>query len=139
MSISSLKQEMNDRRGTSVNLLKKEYDQRKKQKAKENFYGGSAGRGMHQLDFGNPGNKNLEADHIYGISVDEFYNNNPELEIAPVIVAVLDDGVDIYHRDFEGKLWMNEDEIPGNGIDDDQNGYVDDMHGWNFLGAETSA
>ncbi len=51
-----------------------------------------------------------------------------------IIVAVIDDGVDIYHEDFEGKIWTNLDEIPDNGLDDDGNGYIDDVHGWNFLG-----
>ncbi|HKL40804.1 MAG TPA: S8 family serine peptidase, partial [Cryomorphaceae bacterium] len=51
-----------------------------------------------------------------------------------IIVAVIDDGVDINHEDFEGKIWTNVDELPGNGIDDDRNGFIDDIHGWNFLG-----
>jgi subtilisin family serine protease len=49
------------------------------------------------------------------------------------VVAIIDSGVEIDHDDLEGQLWTNEDEIPGNGLDDDQNGYVDDVHGWNFL------
>ena len=52
-----------------------------------------------------------------------------------IIVAVVDNGVDINHPDLEGRIWVNEDEIPNNGIDDDNNGYVDDIHGWNFLGS----
>ena len=52
-----------------------------------------------------------------------------------VIVAVLDSGMDIDHEDLKDNIWTNEDEIPGNGIDDDKNGYVDDVHGWNFLGS----
>ena len=51
-----------------------------------------------------------------------------------VIVGVIDSGVDIEHKDLEGQIWINEDEIAGNGIDDDNNGYIDDVHGWNFLG-----
>jgi len=51
-----------------------------------------------------------------------------------IIVAVIDDGVDIYHEDFEGKIWTNSGEIPDNGVDDDGNGYIDDVHGWNYLG-----
>ncbi len=50
-----------------------------------------------------------------------------------VIVAVIDGGVDIQHEDLKEHIWTNENEIPGNGIDDDRNGYVDDIHGWNFL------
>jgi subtilisin family serine protease len=51
-----------------------------------------------------------------------------------VIVAVIDSGVDIEHEDLQGKIWVNLKEIPGNKIDDDLNGYVDDINGWNFLG-----
>jgi len=47
---------------------------------------------------------------------------------------VIDGGVDIDHEDLQGKIWVNEDEIPGNNIDDDNNGYIDDVHGWNFIG-----
>jgi len=53
-----------------------------------------------------------------------------------VIVAVVDAGMDINHPDLKPVIWTNEKEIPGNGIDDDNNGYVDDIHGWNFLGAK---
>ncbi len=51
-----------------------------------------------------------------------------------VIVAVIDGGVDPMHEDLKDIMWVNTDEIPGNGIDDDKNGYVDDVHGWNFIG-----
>ncbi|MGB1102506.1 MAG: S8 family peptidase [Crocinitomicaceae bacterium] len=51
-----------------------------------------------------------------------------------VVVAVIDSGVDIEHEDLQGSIWVNEDEIPGNGIDDDNNGYIDDINGWNYLG-----
>lgn len=51
-----------------------------------------------------------------------------------VIVAVIDSGVDIEHEDLKGKIWTNTDEIPNNGIDDDNNGFIDDVHGWNFIG-----
>ena len=51
-----------------------------------------------------------------------------------VVVAILDSGVDINHEDLQGRIWVNDDEIPGNGVDDDGNGYVDDVHGWNFIG-----
>lgn len=53
---------------------------------------------------------------------------------SPVIVAVIDSGVDIEHEDLKGKIWVNTKEIAGNKKDDDGNGYVDDVHGWNFLG-----
>jgi subtilisin family serine protease len=51
-----------------------------------------------------------------------------------VIVAVIDSGVDIEHEDLKNVIWVNKDEIPNNGKDDDNNGYIDDIHGWNFLG-----
>lgn len=54
-----------------------------------------------------------------------------------IIVAVLDSGVDPLHEDLKDIMWVNPGEIPGNGIDDDGNGYVDDIHGWNFLGGPT--
>ncbi len=51
-----------------------------------------------------------------------------------VVVAVIDSGVDIEHEDLKGSIWKNEDEIPGNGKDDDNNGYIDDVYGWSYLG-----
>lgn len=51
-----------------------------------------------------------------------------------VVVGVIDSGVEIGHEDLDDNLWVNEGEVPGNGIDDDGNGYVDDIHGWNFIG-----
>ncbi len=53
-----------------------------------------------------------------------------------VVVAVLDSGVDAQHEDLKDVMWTNPGEIPGNGMDDDGNGYVDDVHGWNFLGGK---
>lgn len=50
-----------------------------------------------------------------------------------IVVAVIDSGVDIEHEDLKGQLWVNEDEVPDNGIDDDNNGYIDDVHGWSFI------
>ncbi len=52
---------------------------------------------------------------------------------APVIVAVLDNGIDFEHPDLSTRIWVNSNEVPGNGIDDDGDGHVDDVHGWNFL------
>lgn len=52
----------------------------------------------------------------------------------PVIVALIDTGVDVTHPDLAGGIWINEDEIPGDGIDNDRNGYIDDVYGWNFSG-----
>lgn len=50
-----------------------------------------------------------------------------------VIVAIVDTGVDCRHEDLQGGCWVNQDEVPDNGVDDDGNGYVDDRHGWNFV------
>lgn len=77
----------------------------------------------------------LLKDTIPGMSVDKAYSEIIKDQVGEtVIVAVLDSGVDIEHEDLDGKIWVNEDEIPNNGIDDDKNGYVDDVHGWNYLG-----
>merc|ERR1719454_484257 len=51
---------------------------------------------------------------------------------APVVVAVIDTGVDYNHEDLKDRMWVNPDEIPGNGIDDDDNGLVDDVYGADF-------
>jgi subtilisin family serine protease len=80
-------------------------------------------------------NKNPEADGVEGMSVDKVYSELPlEMDVEPIIVAVVDGGVDVNHEDLQGKIWTNEDEVPGDGIDNDGNGYVDDVHGWNFIG-----
>ncbi|WP_333693570.1 S8 family peptidase [Flavobacterium sp.] len=77
----------------------------------------------------------LIRDTIPGMSVDRAYAELLQnKKSTKVIVAVIDSGTDIEHNDLKGKIWTNTKEIPGNGIDDDQNGYVDDIHGWNFLG-----
>ncbi|MEP6596344.1 MAG: S8 family serine peptidase [Ginsengibacter sp.] len=53
-----------------------------------------------------------------------------------IIVAVIDNGVDIEHEDLKNVIWTNKREIRDNGIDDDHNGYIDDVHGWNFRGSK---
>ncbi len=81
-------------------------------------------------------NKDFATDKVLGTSVDKLYNTALK-DIKPkktVVVAVIDGGVDINHEDLAGQIWVNEDEIVGNNIDDDNNGYVDDIHGWNFIG-----
>ncbi len=50
-----------------------------------------------------------------------------------VVLGVLDTGLRLDHEEFAGRLWVNEDEIPNNGIDDDNNGYIDDINGWDFV------
>ncbi len=75
------------------------------------------------------------SDGVPGVSAEKAYEELLQNRRGKeVVVAVLDSGVDYEHEDLDDVMWVNEDEIPGNGIDDDNNGYVDDIHGWNFLG-----
>ena len=79
--------------------------------------------------------KDPQADKTPGISVTRTYAELLKNRTAtPVVVAVIDSGIDTAHVDLKAVLWTNTKEIPGNKIDDDHNGYVDDVHGWNFLG-----
>jgi subtilisin family serine protease len=74
-------------------------------------------------------------DTIPGMSVDRAYAELlKDKKGVKVIVGIVDSGVDIEHEDLKDIVWTNTKEIPGNGIDDDKNGYIDDIHGWNFLG-----
>ncbi|MDT8309608.1 MAG: S8 family serine peptidase [Bacteroidales bacterium] len=71
---------------------------------------------------------------VAGINLKEAYSFLEGKPSRPVVVAVLDSGVDTGHEDLQGQFWVNPNEIKDNGIDDDNNGYIDDIHGWNFLG-----
>jgi len=83
----------------------------------------------------NWGHLDLLKDTIPGMSVDKAYTEIIKTKKGKkVIVAVVDSGIDIDHEDLNEVIWTNKGEIPNNGIDDDKNGYVDDVHGWNFLG-----
>lgn len=73
---------------------------------------------------------------ICGASVEEAYKQLKGRTPKTVIVAVIDIGTDITHEDLKDMIWTNPKEIAGNGIDDDHNGYVDDIHGWNFIGGK---
>ena len=74
-------------------------------------------------------------DHYPGMSTEKTYKDLLKgRQSQTVIVAVIDGGVDAEHEDLADIMWVNKGEIPGNGIDDDHNGYIDDIHGWNFLG-----
>lgn len=77
----------------------------------------------------------LVKDTLPGMSVDKAYKELLKGKKGQkVIVGIVDSGVDINHEDLKAVIWTNTKEIAGNGIDDDKNGYIDDMHGWNFLG-----
>ena len=82
-------------------------------------------------------NLDLTKDGYFGISTEKAYSllagKNPKQK---VIVAVIDGGVDVNHEDLKDVLWTNKKEIAGNGLDDDGNGYIDDIHGWNFIGSK---
>ncbi len=82
----------------------------------------------HELDKATTG--------YYGISLDKAYQFLKNKKSKTVVVAVIDSGVDTTQEDLRGVLWHNPAEIPGNGIDDDHNGYVDDVYGWNFIGGK---
>ncbi len=76
-------------------------------------------------------------DKMQGVSAEKTYKTLLKGKSSKTVtVAVIDSGVDIDHEDLQGKIWINEDEIEGNGIDDDKNGYVDDRYGWNFIGGK---
>jgi subtilisin family serine protease len=78
-----------------------------------------------------------ETDKVQGVSADKVYQTLlKDQPSRTVIVAVIDSGVDILHEDLKDVIWVNEDEVAGNGIDDDKNGYVDDVYGWNFIGGK---
>jgi Subtilisin-like serine proteases len=81
--------------------------------------------------------KDPEKDSVQGVSVEKTYQTLlKDKPSKAIIVAVIDSGVDAEHEDLKNVMWVNEDEIPNNGIDDDKNGYVDDIHGWNFIGGK---
>lgn len=82
--------------------------------------------------------KDPQADSVQGVSVEKTYATlllgKPS---RTVVVAVIDSGIDIDHEDLKDIIWINPRELDGNGIDDDHNGYIDDVHGWNFIGGKS--
>jgi subtilisin family serine protease len=85
-------------------------------------------------------NLDLKTDTTFGISTEKAYKELLKgKKSTPVIVAVLDGGVDLNHEDLKRIIWSNKKEIAGNSIDDDKNGYIDDIYGWNFLGGKTGS
>lgn len=73
-------------------------------------------------------------DGIAGVGLNKAYQLLEGRPSNTILVAVIDSGFDLDHEDLKENYWINENEIPDNGIDDDKNGYVDDVHGWNFIG-----
>jgi subtilisin family serine protease len=86
--------------------------------------------GWHMMD--------KETDGYSGVSANKAYQflKSKNLKSQTVVVAVIDTGIDTLHEDLKSILWNNPKEIPGNSKDDDGNGYIDDVHGWNFLGGK---
>ncbi len=85
-------------------------------------------KNWHQMD--------LKTDGFYGISLNQAYLLLKGKKSKTVIVTTIDSGIDTLQKDLKSILWTNPKEIPGNGIDDDHNGFVDDVHGWDFLGGK---
>src|SRR5271155_5024300 len=84
-------------------------------------------------------NESIEKDSVYGTGSDEALKLLKGRTSTPVVVAVIDGGVYINHPALKENIWVNSKEIPNNKIDDDHNGYVDDVNGWDFLGGKDSA
>lgn len=80
--------------------------------------------------------KDRSKDGLHGISLNQAYEFVKGKKSQTVVVAVIDSGIDTTHEDLKPVLWLNAKEIAGNGVDDDKNGYVDDVHGWNFIGGK---
>ena len=82
--------------------------------------------------------KDYIQDSVYGISLNKWYQEDFKNTKNKIIVATIDSQIDINHEDLKGKFWVNQNEIPNNGLDDDKNGYIDDTNGWNFIGVGDS-
>jgi len=82
-------------------------------------------------------NLDKSQDKVAGVSTEKMYKELLKGRASQtVVVAVIDSGIDPKHEDLKPVMWINEDEIPDNGIDDDRNGYIDDINGWNFIGGK---
>lgn len=80
-------------------------------------------------------NLDFEQNGVRGMSVERAYTELLKGKTSStVVVGVIDSGVDIEHEDLKGKIWVNTNEIPENGKDDDNNGFIDDVNGWDFIG-----
>ncbi len=106
---------------------------------RETYSSGSSGQSIWNFPWGNRFSSSPETtvtiSSVAGIDINveeawSLYNGG----VRDTVIALIDTGVDTSHEDFGDIFWVNEGEIPGNGIDDDGNGYVDDINGWNFYG-----
>ena len=84
--------------------------------------------------------KDFSTTNVYGVNTNNAYKflESKGLKPRTVVVGVLDSGVEVDHPGLINNMWKNPNEIPNNGIDDDKNGYVDDIYGWNFIGGKTA-
>src|SRR6185312_2655215 len=82
--------------------------------------------------------KDLQKDSVFGISTERAYGLLHGKKHKEVIVAVIDGGTDTAHEDLRDVLWVNAREKAANGMDDDHDGYIDDVHGWDFIGGKDS-
>lgn len=82
--------------------------------------------------------KDYTSTKVYGVNTENAYKflESKGLKPTTVVVGVLDSGVQVDHPGLVKNIWTNPNEIPNNGKDDDGNGYVDDVHGWNFIGGK---
>ena len=78
--------------------------------------------------------KDADLNGSVGIAANRLESTLKGHAASTVVVAVIDSGVDVEHEDLRENIWINSGEIPNNGKDDDNNGYIDDIHGWNFIG-----
>ncbi len=93
---------------------------------------------LREADLNRWSHLDLAKDTVPGMSVDRAYNELLKGKKGiKIIVGVIDSGMDIDHEDLKGHIWKNAKEIAGNNKDDDKNGYIDDVNGWNFLGEAT--
>jgi cell wall-associated protease len=76
-------------------------------------------------------------DGVPGISLDKWYNQKKRKPKKSIVVAIIDTQIDKNHEDLQGQIWINSNEIPNNNLDDDQNGYIDDVNGWSFTGTKS--
>ena len=105
---------------TSIGISKAQYLELSPEKAPSNWF---------NLDYVENGVRGISTERAYR----EFLNKKSS---KTIIVAIIDSGVDINHEDLKDIIWVNSKEIPNNGIDDDKNGYIDDINGWDFLGGK---